>query len=159
MDDGEASKLWIAGGGTTAVTVTVVDCIAVWPAPSVTVSVYVVETGGVTITDPPLAMAPTPLSMLPVPPLNVAERVALSPAVMLCGEAVKLWIAGGGTTAVTVTGVDCVAVWPAPSVTVSVYVVETGGVTVTDPPLAMTPTPLSMLPVPPLNVAERVALS
>src|SRR5581483_6591096 len=99
MDDGEASKLWIAGGGTTAVTVTVVDCVAVWPAPSVTVSVYVVETGGVTVTDPPLAMTPTPLSMLPVPPLNVAERVALSPAVMLCGAAVKLWIAGGGATA------------------------------------------------------------
>src|SRR5262249_57897586 len=92
---GVAVKLWIAGSG---LTVTVAVFVAVWPAPSFTVSVYVVVAAGETKTEPPLAIAPTPWSMLPVPPLYAAKSDARSPAARVVGEAVKLWIAGSGLT-------------------------------------------------------------
>src|SRR3954451_22573789 len=88
--------------------------------------------------------------MLPVPPLYVADSFDVPPALMVCGFAAKLWIAGGGTT-VTVTCCDTSP--PAMFVTVSVYVVVAAGVTVTLAPLEIAPTPWSTLPAPPLYVA------
>src|SRR5689334_8947592 len=96
---GVAVKLAITGNG---LTVTVTLCVAEWPAPSLTVRAYVVVATGETLTVPPLAIAPTPLSMVPEPPLYVAESVAEPPALMVEGVALKAWIAGSGLT-VTVT--------------------------------------------------------
>jgi hypothetical protein len=55
------------GGG--ALTVTVTDLVTLRPAPSLTVSVYVVVAAGVTLELAPLAIEPTPWSMAPTPPL------------------------------------------------------------------------------------------
>jgi hypothetical protein len=72
---------------------------------------------GVIFTGVPLVTGPTPLFTEPVPPLNVAVSVVEFPTVIVEEPALKLVIAGGGTT-VTVA---C-AVMDAPSefVTVSV---------------------------------------
>ena len=50
----------------------------------------------------PLATAPTPVSMLPVPPLNTAVSCVVAPAEMVAGLAPKLVITGVPAT-VTVT--------------------------------------------------------
>lgn len=50
----------------------------------------------------PLVTAPTPLSMLPVPPVNAAVSVVEPPTEIIAAPCVKLVIAGAATT-VTVT--------------------------------------------------------
>ena len=51
---------------------------------------------GVTVTGVVLVTVPTPVSMLPVPPLNTAVSWVLSPILMLVGLATKLVMTGGG---------------------------------------------------------------
>jgi hypothetical protein len=66
----------------------------------VTVSVYVVVEVGEILTGVPLVTAPTPLSMLPVPLVNTAVRVVELPDTMVDAPAVKLVMAGAGTTVI-----------------------------------------------------------
>jgi len=60
---------------------------------------------GVTVTGVPLATAPTPLLIVPVPPENTAVSIVELPAVIVFAPGVKLLIVGAGTT-VTVTVAD-----------------------------------------------------
>ena len=57
---------------------------------------------GLTVTAVPLVTAPTPLSTLPVPPLNTAVSWVLSPTLMLVGLATKL-VTTGARPPVTLT--------------------------------------------------------
>ncbi len=63
---------------------------------------------GDTVTGVPLVTAPTLLSTLPVPLLNVAVKVVEVPAVMIAAAETKPVMAGAGTT-VTVTCLVAVA--------------------------------------------------
>lgn len=111
---------------------------------------------GLTFRFTPLVTAPTPLSMLPVPPLNVKERVAVPPFAMLAGVAVKLAMLGAGTT---VTVVVAVTVPPAALATVRTKLVVVIRVPVlTATPEVTTPMPLSTPPVPPEKTAISVVL-
>jgi hypothetical protein len=80
-------------------TVTVAAAATLSPAALVTASVKVVlalrvpEEAGT-----PLLTSPTPLSMVPVPPLKWADSWLLSPMATVVGEALKELMAGGGTT-------------------------------------------------------------
>src|SRR5512138_733542 len=129
-----------AMGGGGAVTVRVTDCETLRPPPSLTVRVYVAVATGVTVTLPPLEMGPTPWSMLPAPPLYVAESVALEPATMLVGLALKPWMAGGGGMTVTVALPDFVA--SATLVATTWYVPATAGAAYV-PAASIVPPPLS----------------
>ncbi len=104
-------------GGTSTVTVVVAVTVAGVVAALVTVSVYVVVATGEMFTGVPLVTAPTPLLMLPAPPLKTAVRVVVFPETIVEAPGVKLVIAGAGTT-VTVTGL----VTAAPAVFVTVRV-------------------------------------
>lgn len=85
------------------------------PLDPVTVSVYVVVAAGETLTATPLVMLMLPGVMTPEPPAKTAVRVALEPASISAGLAVKLVIFGE-----TVTVVVEVAGEPVEPVTVSV---------------------------------------
>jgi len=106
-------------GGTFTVTIAVAVTVAGVVAALVTVSVYVVVEAGTMVTGVPLVTAPTPLSMLPVPPLNTAVSVVEAPETIVAAPGVKLVIDGAGTT-VTVTLAVVVAGVVAEFVTVSV---------------------------------------
>jgi hypothetical protein len=67
--------------------------VAVFPPPE-TVSVYAIVAAGVTATGVPLVTAPTPWSMLPVPPWNTAVSSALPPGATGLRLEVKLSTAG-----------------------------------------------------------------
>ncbi len=57
-----------------------------------------VLTGGWTVTGRPATTGPTPWLITPAPPVNWAVRVVLSPAPMRLLAAVKLVMAGGGSS-------------------------------------------------------------
>lgn len=146
-----AVKLAITGAATT---VTVALAVIVAPRGLVTVRVYMVVAPGLTAVGLSLLTAPTPLSILPLPLLKEKDRVAVPPAVMIKGAAVKLVITGAGTT---VTVVFEVAVPPAP-VTVRVYSVVALGVTLVAVPVVSAMFPGVTVPVPLAKTPVRWAL-
>jgi hypothetical protein len=84
------------GGGAT---VTTTCAVTESPAGLVTVRVYVVLACSPPVFAPtPLLMLPIPLLMVPVPSVKIAVRVALVPALIVGGLAVKLTMVGNGTT-------------------------------------------------------------
>jgi hypothetical protein len=106
-------------GGTCTVTDVVAVTVEGVVAEFETVNVYVVVEVGETLTGVPLVTAPTPLLMLPVPPVNTAVSVVEVPVTMMAAPGVKLVMAGAGTT-VTVVVKVAVAGVVAAFVTVSV---------------------------------------
>lgn len=107
-------RLVMAGAAPTA---TVADDVTDVPAKFVTVSVYVVEDVGETVTGVPLVTAMLPGVITPVPFEKMAVRLAELPVVMDVGLAMKLLIVGAGSTATVVVWVTDV---PSGFVTVSV---------------------------------------
>src|SRR5882757_5089826 len=79
-------------------TVTLVIAVTDVPAALVTVKVYVAVEVGVTFVAAPLVTTPTPLSTAPFPLLNTGISVVEPPKTMVSDPAVKLVIAGAGTT-------------------------------------------------------------
>jgi hypothetical protein len=81
------------------VTVTIACAILESPAGLVTVRVYVVLACRLPVLAPtPVLILPIPLLTAPVPSVKTAVKMALAPAVMAGGLAVKLAMVGNGTT-------------------------------------------------------------
>ena len=146
----------VIAGDEWTVTVVVAWTVAGVVAELMTVSVYVVVVVGEMVTGVPLVTGPTPWSTLPVPLLNTAVSVVEVPETIVADAGEKLVITGAGTT-VTVACAVMEAGVVAALVTVSVYVVVVVGEMLTGDPLVTAPTPLLILPVPPLKTAVSVA--
>jgi len=92
----------------------------------------------------------------PVPPVKSGVKLALLPATIVIGAAVKLEINGTGSTVIVVC---CAAAAPPPAgVTVKVYVVVVVGLTLTGVPLVGTMLPGVITPEPPLNTGIKLEL-
>ena len=77
------------------------------PTEFVTVNVYEVVLDGLIFTGVPRLTAPTPLLIVPFPPLNTAVSVVDAPDVMVEAPALKLAIRGAAGFEDCVTGEFC----------------------------------------------------
>jgi hypothetical protein len=84
------------------------------------VRVYVVVVVGLTVSAVPLVVASPPGEITPAPFAKTPVRVALPPAAMVVGFAIKLVMLGGGPAGFTVIVAVAVIAAPLAGVTVSV---------------------------------------